>query len=107
MTTADPVAARSAESTRTRHLFGLDFVDDVSVDATVERLLASQEKEHGEPVVFTGKDVDCGETRPPFLLGDEDARGSLHRFSPILAGSSEGLMPRARSASDLAHVGPG
>jgi N-acetylglucosaminyldiphosphoundecaprenol N-acetyl-beta-D-mannosaminyltransferase len=38
---------------RTRRLLGLDFVDDVSVDATVERLLASQAGESGEPVVFT------------------------------------------------------
>lgn len=38
---------------RTRRLFGLDFVDDVDVGATVERLLAPQVDRAGEPVVFT------------------------------------------------------
>jgi N-acetylglucosaminyldiphosphoundecaprenol N-acetyl-beta-D-mannosaminyltransferase len=41
------------DGVRTRRLFGLDFVDDVDVQATVERLLRPQEGEHGEPVVFT------------------------------------------------------
>jgi N-acetylglucosaminyldiphosphoundecaprenol N-acetyl-beta-D-mannosaminyltransferase len=38
---------------RTRRLFGLDFVDDISVDATVERLLGPQAGDEREPVVFT------------------------------------------------------
>jgi N-acetylglucosaminyldiphosphoundecaprenol N-acetyl-beta-D-mannosaminyltransferase len=38
---------------RTCRLFGLDFVDDVDVRATVERLLAPQVDGAGEPVVFT------------------------------------------------------
>jgi N-acetylglucosaminyldiphosphoundecaprenol N-acetyl-beta-D-mannosaminyltransferase len=38
---------------RNRRLFGLDFVDDVDVRATVERLLAPQVDGVGEPVVFT------------------------------------------------------
>ena len=38
---------------RTRRLFDLDFVDDVDVQATVERLLRPQDGEDGEPVVFT------------------------------------------------------
>jgi N-acetylglucosaminyldiphosphoundecaprenol N-acetyl-beta-D-mannosaminyltransferase len=53
MSSTDAVAAQSAEFARTRHLFGLDFVDDVSVDATVERLLGSHASEQGEPLVFT------------------------------------------------------
>jgi N-acetylglucosaminyldiphosphoundecaprenol N-acetyl-beta-D-mannosaminyltransferase len=45
--------APSLAPLRTQHLLGLDFVDDVSVDATVERLLAPQAGQAGEPVVFT------------------------------------------------------
>ena len=53
MSTTPIAAARPVERHRTRHLFGLDFIDDVSVDATVERLLGPQGSEDGEPVVFT------------------------------------------------------
>jgi N-acetylglucosaminyldiphosphoundecaprenol N-acetyl-beta-D-mannosaminyltransferase len=38
---------------RTRRLFGFDFIDDVSVDVTVERLLTPQPEDGAEPVVFT------------------------------------------------------
>lgn len=38
---------------RTRHLFGFDFIDDTSVDATVDRLLTPQPDDGAEPVVFT------------------------------------------------------
>jgi N-acetylglucosaminyldiphosphoundecaprenol N-acetyl-beta-D-mannosaminyltransferase len=38
---------------RTRRLLGLDFVDDLSVDATVERILGPQAGRPGEPVVLT------------------------------------------------------
>ena len=48
-----PTTPRSPAPVRTRRLFGLDFVDDVSVDATVERLLAEQADADTEPVVFT------------------------------------------------------
>jgi N-acetylglucosaminyldiphosphoundecaprenol N-acetyl-beta-D-mannosaminyltransferase len=37
----------------TRRMFGLDFVDDVDVAATVDRLLGPQSEADGEPVVFT------------------------------------------------------
>jgi N-acetylglucosaminyldiphosphoundecaprenol N-acetyl-beta-D-mannosaminyltransferase len=37
----------------TRFVFGFDFVDDVSIDATVERLLAPQPDDGREPIVFT------------------------------------------------------
>jgi N-acetylglucosaminyldiphosphoundecaprenol N-acetyl-beta-D-mannosaminyltransferase len=47
------IPATTVRVIRTRRLFGLDFVDDVSVDATVERLLGPQTGEDGEPVVFT------------------------------------------------------
>jgi N-acetylglucosaminyldiphosphoundecaprenol N-acetyl-beta-D-mannosaminyltransferase len=49
-----PTAApQRVDGLRTRRLFGLDFVDDVSVDATVEQLLASRAGDGREPVVFT------------------------------------------------------
>jgi N-acetylglucosaminyldiphosphoundecaprenol N-acetyl-beta-D-mannosaminyltransferase len=38
---------------RTRQVLGFDFVDDVSLDATVERLLAPQPDDGREPIVFT------------------------------------------------------
>src|SRR6266498_455519 len=53
-----------------------------------------------------GKDVHSTKTRPPYLSGEEDARGSSPPIRSHLAGSSEGLMPE-RIRSDLAHVGPG
>jgi N-acetylglucosaminyldiphosphoundecaprenol N-acetyl-beta-D-mannosaminyltransferase len=48
-----PIPDVRVRPVRTRHLFGLDFVDDVNVDATVDRLLAPQLAEDREPVVFT------------------------------------------------------
>jgi N-acetylglucosaminyldiphosphoundecaprenol N-acetyl-beta-D-mannosaminyltransferase len=53
MSTTPITAVGPVERHPTRHLFGLDFIDDVSVDATVERLLRTQGSEDGEPVVFT------------------------------------------------------
>lgn len=50
---AGPVSSVGSGTVSTRHLLGLDFVDDISVDATVERLLAPQAGQRGEPVVFT------------------------------------------------------
>jgi hypothetical protein len=47
------VATQPAHRIHTRSLIGLDFVDDISVDATVERLLGPQAGEEREPVVFT------------------------------------------------------
>jgi N-acetylglucosaminyldiphosphoundecaprenol N-acetyl-beta-D-mannosaminyltransferase len=47
------VAPQGMDRVRTRRLFGLDFVDDISVDATVERLLGPQAGDEREPVVFT------------------------------------------------------
>ncbi len=47
-----PAGALAPAAPRTRHLLGLDFVDDVDVEATVDRLLGPQPGE-GEPVVFT------------------------------------------------------
>jgi N-acetylglucosaminyldiphosphoundecaprenol N-acetyl-beta-D-mannosaminyltransferase len=37
----------------TRHVLGFNFVDDVSIDATVERLLAPQPDDGREPIVLT------------------------------------------------------
>jgi N-acetylglucosaminyldiphosphoundecaprenol N-acetyl-beta-D-mannosaminyltransferase len=47
------VAPELVFDVRTRRLFGFDFIDDVSVDATVERLLTPQPDDGAEPVVFT------------------------------------------------------
>jgi N-acetylglucosaminyldiphosphoundecaprenol N-acetyl-beta-D-mannosaminyltransferase len=47
------VAPQQMDRVRTRRLFGLDFVDDISVDGTVERLLGPQAGDEREPVVFT------------------------------------------------------
>lgn len=70
MTTVTARAPRVAM--RTRHLFGFDFIDDVGLDATVERLLGPQAGEHGEPVVFT-PNVDTlvrlGELEPYGIVG--------------------------------------
>jgi N-acetylglucosaminyldiphosphoundecaprenol N-acetyl-beta-D-mannosaminyltransferase len=38
---------------RTRQVLGFDFVDDVSIDATVERLLGPQPDDGREPIVLT------------------------------------------------------
>jgi N-acetylglucosaminyldiphosphoundecaprenol N-acetyl-beta-D-mannosaminyltransferase len=43
----------AVDGVRTRRIFGLDFVDDIDVYATVERLLRPQQGEDREPVVFT------------------------------------------------------
>jgi N-acetylglucosaminyldiphosphoundecaprenol N-acetyl-beta-D-mannosaminyltransferase len=53
MSGTPPEGPQRLDYLRTRRLFGLDFVDDVSVDATVEQLLANQEDDEREPVVFT------------------------------------------------------
>jgi N-acetylglucosaminyldiphosphoundecaprenol N-acetyl-beta-D-mannosaminyltransferase len=74
MSTTEIIAARSAETVGTRHLFGLDFVDDVSVDATVERLMESRASEQDEPVVFT-PNVDT-----VVRLGELEASGIAHRL---------------------------
>jgi N-acetylglucosaminyldiphosphoundecaprenol N-acetyl-beta-D-mannosaminyltransferase len=59
---------------RTRRLFGLDFVDDVSVDATVERLLGPQGSDDREPVVFT-PNVDT-----VVRLGEVESCGVTYRL---------------------------
>jgi N-acetylglucosaminyldiphosphoundecaprenol N-acetyl-beta-D-mannosaminyltransferase len=38
---------------QTRHVLGFNFVDDVSIDATLERLLAPQPDDGREPIVLT------------------------------------------------------
>lgn len=73
---------------RTRRLLGLDFVDDVSVDATVDRLLASQSDPDTEPVVFT-PNVDTvvrlGELEPHGLADRlRNARYILPDGQPIV-----------------------
>jgi N-acetylglucosaminyldiphosphoundecaprenol N-acetyl-beta-D-mannosaminyltransferase len=50
--TVDAMTVAAAPA-RTRQVLGFDFVDDVSLDATVERLLASQPHDGREPIVFT------------------------------------------------------
>jgi N-acetylglucosaminyldiphosphoundecaprenol N-acetyl-beta-D-mannosaminyltransferase len=62
------------ERVHTRRLFGLDFVDDVSVDATVERLLGPQASEEREPIVFT-PNVDT-----VVRLGELESSGVAHRL---------------------------
>lgn len=52
-TTTSPVIPAPGPGARTRRLFDLDFIDDVDVSATVERLLGPQDGADGEPVVFT------------------------------------------------------
>jgi N-acetylglucosaminyldiphosphoundecaprenol N-acetyl-beta-D-mannosaminyltransferase len=66
--------AVSVAPARTQRLLGLDFVDDVSVDATVERLLAPQAGQGGEPVVFT-PNVDT-----IVRLGELEASGIADRL---------------------------
>ena len=92
---------------RTRRLFGLDFVDDVSVDATVERLLAPQGDPDTEPVVFT-PNVDTivrlGELEPDGLADRlRNSRYILPDGQPIVWLSRLASQPlRARLAgSDL------
>jgi N-acetylglucosaminyldiphosphoundecaprenol N-acetyl-beta-D-mannosaminyltransferase len=56
VTTGTPGAAVRVDGTppvRTQRVLDLDFVDDVDVAATVDRLLAPQSGDDGEPVVFT------------------------------------------------------
>ena len=82
------VPGTTVHPVRTRHLFGLDFVDDVSVDATVDRLLAPQTGEGGEPVVFT-PNVDTivrlGELEPNGLADRlRNARYILPDGQPIV-----------------------
>jgi N-acetylglucosaminyldiphosphoundecaprenol N-acetyl-beta-D-mannosaminyltransferase len=43
----------AAGHAQTRHVLGFNFVDDVSIDATVERLLAPQPDDGREPIVLT------------------------------------------------------
>lgn len=92
---------------RTRRLFGLDFVDDVSVDATVDRLLSPQVDPDTEPVVFT-PNVDTivrlGELEPDGLAERlRNARYILPDGQPIVWLSRLANQPlRARLAgSDL------
>jgi N-acetylglucosaminyldiphosphoundecaprenol N-acetyl-beta-D-mannosaminyltransferase len=63
-----------AQRAQTRRLFGLEFVDDVSVDATVERLLGPQASEEREPIVFT-PNVDT-----VVRLGELEPSGVAHRL---------------------------
>jgi hypothetical protein len=59
----------------------------------------------GPPVVAIGQRRTLEETRAPYLSGEDPLTG--HRLHPApFAGPSEGLIPRAGSALDLAHVGP-
>ena len=74
MSTSTTVAPRLAQGVHTRRLFGLDFVDDISVDATVERLLGSQASDEREPVVFT-PNVDT-----VVRLPELEASGVSHRL---------------------------
>jgi N-acetylglucosaminyldiphosphoundecaprenol N-acetyl-beta-D-mannosaminyltransferase len=48
-----PLEPVSAPRARTRPVLGFDFVDDVDIDATVDRLLAPQPDDSREPIVFT------------------------------------------------------
>ena len=74
MSSTATVEARSKDLARTRRLFGLDFIDDVGVDATVERLLGPQASDQGEPVVFT-PNVDT-----VVRLGELEAGGVADRL---------------------------
>jgi N-acetylglucosaminyldiphosphoundecaprenol N-acetyl-beta-D-mannosaminyltransferase len=74
MSTAATVTLRRVTSVRTRRLFGLDFVDDVNVDATVKSLLAPQASDDREPVVFT-PNVDT-----VVRLGDLETCGITQRL---------------------------
>jgi N-acetylglucosaminyldiphosphoundecaprenol N-acetyl-beta-D-mannosaminyltransferase len=53
MSIAPSVVSSPMDGILVRSLFGLDFIDDVNLDATVERLLAAQVPDEREPVVFT------------------------------------------------------
>ncbi|HZM41290.1 MAG TPA: WecB/TagA/CpsF family glycosyltransferase [Acidimicrobiales bacterium] len=59
---------------RTRQVLGFDFVDDVSIDATVERLLAAQPVDGREPIVFT-PNVDT-----VVHMGELERSGVAHRM---------------------------
>ena len=74
MSTGSTVTARRVNSVGTRRLFGLDFVDDVNVDATVESLLGPQASDDREPVVFT-PNVDT-----VVRLGDLESCGVAQRL---------------------------
>jgi N-acetylglucosaminyldiphosphoundecaprenol N-acetyl-beta-D-mannosaminyltransferase len=74
MSATPATAPQPVASVRTRPLFGLDLIDDISVDATVERLLAPQAHDGREPVVFT-PNVDT-----VVRLGDLEACGVAPRL---------------------------
>jgi N-acetylglucosaminyldiphosphoundecaprenol N-acetyl-beta-D-mannosaminyltransferase len=74
MSTMTTVATQPGHRIHTRRLFGLDFVDDISVDATVERLLGPQAGEEREPVVFT-PNVDT-----VVRLSELESSGVAHRL---------------------------
>jgi UDP-N-acetyl-D-mannosaminuronic acid transferase (WecB/TagA/CpsF family) len=74
MSITSTVAPQGMDRVRTRRLFGLDFIDDVSVDATVERLLGPQPGDEREPVVFT-PNVDT-----VVRLPELEASGVAHRL---------------------------
>jgi N-acetylglucosaminyldiphosphoundecaprenol N-acetyl-beta-D-mannosaminyltransferase len=59
---------------RTRHVLGFDFVDDVSIDDTVERVLAPQPDDGREPIVFT-PNVDT-----VVHMWQLEASGAAHRL---------------------------
>jgi N-acetylglucosaminyldiphosphoundecaprenol N-acetyl-beta-D-mannosaminyltransferase len=74
MTSATTAVPARAPHLPTRRLFGLDFIDDVGVDATVERLLGPPAADDCEPVVFT-PNVDT-----VVRLGDLEDFGVAHRL---------------------------
>jgi N-acetylglucosaminyldiphosphoundecaprenol N-acetyl-beta-D-mannosaminyltransferase len=74
MSVTPTVASHRMDRVRTQRLFGFDFVDDVGVDATVERLLGAQAGEEGEPVVFT-PNVDT-----VVRMGELESCGIAHRL---------------------------
>jgi N-acetylglucosaminyldiphosphoundecaprenol N-acetyl-beta-D-mannosaminyltransferase len=82
------VPATAVDGVSTRRIFGLDFVDDVDVHATVERLLGPQQADDREPVVFT-PNVDTvvrlGELEPSGVAGRlRNARYVLPDGQPIV-----------------------
>jgi N-acetylglucosaminyldiphosphoundecaprenol N-acetyl-beta-D-mannosaminyltransferase len=62
-------------------LFGLDFIDDVSIDATVERLLETQPDDDREPVLYTPNVDDVVQLED---LGDDVLAVRLRRARYIL-----------------------
>ena len=96
VTTPASTTSRSPAPARTRQLFGLDFVDDVSVDATVdvERTYADW---------FAGHGVSVALQRPDFhLYGTavtvDDARA-------LVADLRAALTEPTRSSSPTSHGG--